>query len=774
MKSFFRRAFTVGALALGLLAMPSIMPMQPASAYVQVPESIAAGDYHTCALRNNGTIRCWGQNNYGELGNTSVPGDNLSAVTVTGIVNATKIVAGGSHTCALLTIGQIKCWGYNGFGELGYAGAGTATPTVVSGITGAIDVAANVGATCALLNTAVVKCWGFGLTGGLGSGSYSNSAVPVPVIGLTGATAIAMGGDHGCAIVALGNVKCWGNGIDGELGSTSNGNNNSATPVTVTGVINATAIGLGRYHSCLVTGGAVKCFGFNNHGQLGDNSINKTPTPVNVVGLTGITELALGGYHSCALDSSSVVHCWGYNIDGALGDGSYNESHVPVTVPGLPAIDHIAAAYYHTCALTNLAAAVKCFGYNNHGQVGDGTKNNAPSPLDVPSLNGIVGPPPVSEFVPLNPGRLVDTRPGAATVDHFSEATGLVAAGSVTQFAATGRYNIPDDAKAEALNVTVTGAQSDGFITVFPCGSTQPNASNINFSTGDTVANVVIAKSGAQGYVCIYSTAATHLLVDVNGYYPVSSPYVPTDPGRIIDTRPGAQTVDHSFEGIGVRAAGSVTQLTVAGRYGVPADASAVALNITVTGSIAGSFLTVFPCGATQPNTSTLNYNAGQTIANAAISKIGTNGQVCFYTDTATHLLVDVNGYTPSTSVYAPLAPGRLLDSRAGATTIDHVSEAIGIRAAGAVTQLTVGGRGGVPANATTAMLNFTVTGSSSGSFVTVYPCGTTQPNSSNLNYNAGQTIANGAITKIGTGSQVCIYTDTATHLIVDVVGYYP
>ncbi len=752
--------------AIGFVALPA----PPASAVVGTVMT-AQGDNHACVLLTTGNVRCWGRNDQKQLGNSTNPGDNLTPVDVVGLSGVTQITAGALFTCAVVTTGAVKCWGFNLVNQLGYIGAGTYTPTTVAGLPPVAKLAAGSGHTCALLVNATVMCWGYASIGQLGNVPVNGGATPVAVMNLTGVVDIAAGGDHTCALMASGIVNCWGRGLDGELGNTANGFNNSMTPLAVTGAAGVTHIGVGRYHSCMALASSVRCFGRNDFSQLGDSTIVNSPTPVTVPGLTGTVGFGLGGKHSCALLADGTVKCWGSNGTGQLGDGTYNDSLTPKTVGGLSTVSKISASWFNNCAVL-LDNSVKCWGSNNRGQIGDNTTNYALVPTTVLYLTG-GSPPPPPEYVSINPQRIVDTRVGAKTIDHLFEGTGAVAAGSTTVIPVVGRSITPNNTSAVVLNVTSTGSTNDGFLTVYNCTPTRPNSSNLNYSAGSTVANQAIVQLGMLRDVCIYSESPTHLIVDIEGYFPATAPFGTIDPARLMDTRTGGKTVDHQDEGAGIRAKGTVTQVTVAGRGNLSSTAAAAVLNITSTGSSAGGFITVFPCGITQPNSSTLNYAAGQTIANATISKIGTNGQVCIYADTDTHLLVDVTGYYPSTANFASLDPARVLDSRSGSQTIDHAFEAIGVRATGSVTQLTVTGRGGVPANATTVVLNITVTGSTVGGFVTVFPCGTTQPNASNLNYNAGQTIANGAIAKVGTNGQVCIYTDTATHLIVDVTGYY-
>jgi hypothetical protein len=195
------------------------------------------------------------------------------------------------------------------------------------------------------------------------------------------------------------------------------------------------------------------------------------------------------------------------------------------------------------------------------------------------------------------------------------------------------------------LNITVTDTAGDGYVTVNQCDAPRPNASSLNFVTGQTIPNAVITKLAADGTVCIYVSAPTELIADVGGYFPANSAYVPLVPARLLESRIGLSTVDGLFNGIGTPAPGSVTQVQVAGRGGVPTGAGAAMLNVTVTGGAGSGFVTVYPCDAPLPRASNLNYTAGQTIPNAVFAKLAANGTVCLYTSNRTDVLVDVVGY---------------------------------------------------------------------------------------------------------------------------------
>jgi hypothetical protein len=387
------------------------------------------------------------------------------------------------------------------------------------------------------------------------------------------------------------------------------------------------------------------------------------------------------------------------------------------------------------------------------------------------SFNVIVTP---ADYLALAPARLADTRPGHTTVDGLYAGGGQVGAGSTLVLQVAGRGGVPIDSVAATLNVTVTEATAPGFLTAFPCGAPQPTASNLNYGVGTTIPNAVITKLGTNGNVCLFVQQAVHLVVDVNGAFPPSTTYVSINPARLLDTRPGQPTVDAMQSGGGATAAGSVTTLPLTGRAGIPADAAAAVLNVTVTEAAGPGFATVFPCGAEPPVASNLNYAQGSTIPNLVVSKLGASGAVCVFTQSSVHLVVDVLGYLPAGTSYHPLLPARLLDTRPGAPTVDGLLSGDGTRAVGTVTVVHVAGRGGVPGDAATAVLNVTVTEPVAAGFVTVYPCGIEPPLASNLNFVAGQTIPNAVLAKIGTNGDVCIFNSQPTHLIADVMGYYP
>jgi len=379
---------------------------------------ITAGKEHSCAMTNSGAIKCWGNNGAGQLGDGRGSYRN-APVDVSGLSSGVTVIAAGSdRTCAITDDGTVKSWGSNSYVHLKYEpGSDRSTPGDIPGFgSGVTAIASGKEHNCALTASGAVKCWGNNASGQLGDETTKDRYAPndIPSLG-SGNKAIAAGEYHTCALTQSGAVKCWGRNNYRQLGDGTITHRNIPSgvsglrsgvaavdarkdhtvnyrniPSDVSGLSSGvTAIAAGKDHTCALTqSGAVKCWGHNNYRQLGDGTYDNRSTLVDVSGLSfGITAIAAGTDHTCALTQSGAVKCWGRNDFGQLGDGTYDNRSTLVDVSGLSSgVTAIVAAEYHTCALTQ-SGAVKCWGRNNYGQIGDGTHNRSSTPVGVSGLN---------------------------------------------------------------------------------------------------------------------------------------------------------------------------------------------------------------------------------------------------------------------------------------------------------------------------------------------------------------------------------------------------
>ena len=348
-----------------------------------------------------------------------------------------------------------------------------------------------------------------------------------------------------------------------------------------------------------------------------------------------------------------------------------------------------------------------------------------------------------ARFTPVSPYRVFDTRSGAALQPGATLALDL-----------SNQPGAPSDGYAVLLNVTATDPAAAGYVRAFPCG-VEPNISTVNFDPGQTAANLAIVRLPADHRVCFTSLVPTDLVIDVGGWYSVGTgtPYTAVDPVRVLDTRTTASL-----------AGGEERRLHLDGGGQVPADASAVLLNLTVTDPADAGYVRAYPCGD-EADTSNVNYVAGQTVANLAAVKLAAGGDVCFRTFAPTQLVVDLAGwYGPSaTQGLVTADPQRLFDTRAtpGFARLTPGAE------------LAVPLAGAVPAGAAAVVLNLTAANPDAAGYVQAYPCGS-HPDVSNVNYRALQVAAaNLAVVKLPGDGRVCLSSFAATDLVVDLVGWY-
>jgi hypothetical protein len=356
---------------------------------------VAAGWQHSCARRASGMVLCWGANGQGQLGDGTTE-SRPTPGPVLGLTDAVELTVDSNHTCARRESGAVVCWGANSSGAIGdgtcttvrsgceVRRTGALSPTVVLGLTDAVQIAAGASHSCALRRDGSVVCWGENTEGQLGNGCSLGRDCPVAlteVVGLTDAVEVRAGGNHTCARQSSGRVVCWG-----TSGGAAGGGDEELIPVEVLGLVEAEELGLGAGHSCARRAGSVMCWGWNYFGQLGDGTTNSTGlTPTSVTGLPDAVELGSGGHgHACARRSDGGVVCWGRNDEGALGDDTVESRLTPAEVVELDGVTQLDCGLFHTCAVS--AGRAWCWGQGSNGQLGDGTRTARYAPRMVRGL----------------------------------------------------------------------------------------------------------------------------------------------------------------------------------------------------------------------------------------------------------------------------------------------------------------------------------------------------------------------------------------------------
>jgi alpha-tubulin suppressor-like RCC1 family protein len=797
--------------------------------------AVAGGGVHTCALLADGKVSCWGAASGGVLGyggaesigDNETPANNPlngGIVRLPGDEPAVAIAAGGSHNCAVLASGRVACWGYAAWGQLGYGNTNTigdneapatAGAVVLPGGEGAVAITAGASHTCVILESGNVSCWGYNGEGELGIGTTDNvgdnetpgASDTVDLPGGKKAVAISAGPGHTCAILTDGTVSCWGYNPYGELGygnTSTIGDDEtpaSAGTVALPGGKKAVAISAGYSYTCAVlSDGTVTCWGLNDFGQLGrDDSAtigdNETPAGAGAVALPGggtAVSVTAGTGFACALLQDGMVSCWGDATHGYTGHGN-------TTTTGHDAVNTVAsggtvtigggtgttaraveAGERHVCAISSAGNPI-CWGYGAGGRLGYGNSNDIgdnETPAANPVNSGVVQLPQAAaavEYRSLTPTRLLDTRADGATIDGLFQAGGKRSAGSTLTLQVRGRGGVAVDATSVTLTVAAVQPDGGGFVVAWPCDVSRPNASNVNYQPGGATANTVISKIAPDGTVCIYTSAAAHLIADVVGDTPPTSTLTTLVPARLVDTRPSGETVDDIAEKGGQITSGSPADIDIAGRGGVPTDATTVILNVSAVAPAGNGNVVVHPCVSPAPTASNINYTTGNTAANLVITKLDASGHACFNTSQNTHLIVDVVGYyiadqTPGRTWAQSFSPTRLVDTRAAGVTNDGRDQGTGQRAGGSTLTVQVTNR--FPMNAAAvAVINVTAVAPTGNGFLTVYPCDQSLPNASSLNYKVGTTRAVQVLAKLSPQGTVCVYTSAAAHVIVDVAG---
>ena len=783
----------------------------PAGDARDIARRLGNGHSNACIILDNGQVRCWGSlygtgvPGSGNIGDDETP-DQVRTVDL-GDRTVVEVDGGQLFTCALLDNGDVRCWGLGGGSGSGFNGLANEDSSI--GLSNeplefpAIDLGGKATAiasgnfhTCAILEDGSVRCWGKNTAGQLGYGNTDivgddespATAGPVPLGPGEMATAITAGQTHTCAILDTGDVRCWGTfrGIPGQAENIGDDEPASAGPLADLGGERAVAIGAGQDAVCaLVESGDVWCWGEQTVARLSTGvALGGVVNPTKMdLGGRAASSLAVGYQHACVVFADGALYCWGEGSDGQLGYGNTDDvgdgtmavpepplSGGPVDIgPGRKVLS-ASAGDVTTCALLD-NFTVRCWG--SGPIVGQGAiivVGDDEVPADVPVLN-FGG---TAAYTPLSPSRILDTRPGQPS--PVGQPKGKVAPGASIDVQITGEGGVPDTGVyAVVLNVTIAASTSPGFVTAHPAGTSRPNASNINVTgIGQAAPNSVIVPVGKDGKVTLYTSGGGHLIADVFGYFQqtgsaTAGRLIGVSPSRIFDTRPNSPAPGLK----GKVAAGATIEVKVTDTNGVPSTGvSAVVLNVTAAAATGPGFVTVYPGDEAQPSTSNLNLSfAGENRPNAVIVPVSDTGTIKLFSESGAHLLADVSGYftdatAPDTDdgLFVPISPDRLLDTRSGPQI-----------PAGGTTSFAVTGQIGIPPTANAVVLNLTAVRSIGPGFVTGWPSDESQPLASNLNVSAPDvTIANLAVLPLRLPSgRVSLFSEGGAHLLGDTAGYF-
>lgn len=362
---------------------------------------LSVGATSSCATANTvgAPVYCWGSNASGELGIGSADITGRAQPTLVSLptgVAFRRVSVGDAHACALSTTGALYCWGKNTSGQVGIGtiSSSVPTPALIASGTAFTEISAGGTITCAVVETSREgRCWGNNDQGQLGDGTVTLRSTPTTITGGHGWLFVIAGSTHACGVQFVsvndvgGRVRCWGRGSEGQLGD--------GVPraiVTTPTVVDSTMLylrvspGINANHTCAVdAAGALKCWGSNAVGQLGDGTTTNRSTPVRIAVSRQFTSVSASKDHGCAVDIGGLMVCWGENVAGVLGDGTTTSRLLPTpVVQGTSTFRFISTGSQHSCALGGTSVSrVQCWGTNVQGQLGTGSTSPGNSTIPV-------------------------------------------------------------------------------------------------------------------------------------------------------------------------------------------------------------------------------------------------------------------------------------------------------------------------------------------------------------------------------------------------------
>jgi uncharacterized repeat protein (TIGR01451 family) len=655
-------------------------------------------------------------------------GAGLPGTTVTNIANVTGGGDPFSHSANDVTIinwaNLAITKSHNGNFTVGQSGTYTITVS-------------NPGPIASVGNVSVTDNLPFGLTAtAVNASGWTCSATPATSMNCSRSDSLGVGASYPAITLTVGVGADATAVVTNQAVLTGGGDLSNHVVIDPTGVI-LPDLAITQSHASDFTLGQTGTYTLtvSNVGSVATAGGTLTVSDFLPGGLTATS--ASGTGWNCSINGGSVPQVSCTTVAGVLAPGN---SYPPISV-------NVNVASDAPSTVTNV---VSVFG------IGDADFTNNVS-FDATKITGF-------RFIPVAPCRIADTRNSNGPFGGPFVAAGTTRGFTVPDSAC----GIPPAAQAYSINATVVPKGKLGFLTMFPCGQSLPLASTLNSIDGRVKAGAAILPAGAGGAVCAFATDDTELVLDINGYFvPASNTsgleFYPLTPCRLVDTRgPAGPLSGPSMVGNAAR-----TFPILSSSCNVPSTAKAYSLNYTSVPRGNLGFLTTWPAGQTQPLVSTLNAPTGAVTANAAIVPAGSNGDVSVFVTNDSDLVIDIDGYfgppgAGGLSLF-PLSPCRVLDTRNPAGS-QPFNGAINVDAAGSGC--------GAPASAQSFVLNATVVPPGPLGFLTLWPQGATQPLVSTLNAGDGAITSNMAIVPTTNGS-ISAFSANATHLVLDISGYF-